>query len=346
MKSFVFPGVIEQDILNIGARQIPYMRTEAFSAIVKECEQMLLHLMGCTGGRVIFYTASGTAAMDATVACYVKSKKKALAIAGGAFGYRWHTLCQYYGVPCDLFEVPFAKDIDYIALQEAIKKTKPEIVLCQHHETSSGQLFDVDKISRICKSENVVLVVDAISSFLADPYDMDKSSVDISIISSQKGLNIPPGLSFVILSEKIAGEKFVHHNFYLDFEENLKNLVRGQTPYSPATILFLQLHTRLKQITQTGISPILEKVKQNAFYFREKCKENDWSIPATNPSNCITGFYVHKDGYAIFKELLKKDIYIMPGSINNFLRVSHLGCQEVLDCELLALSIQELEKSL
>ena len=346
MKSFVFPGNIEQQILNIGSQPIPYMRTEFFSGIVKECEQILLNLMGCEGGRVIFYTASGTAAMDAAVACYVTTRKKTLAIAGGSFGYRWHSLCEYYHTPCELFEVPFAQDIDYTALERRICEIQPEVLLCQHHETSSGQLFNLEKISQICQKHQVKLIVDAISSFLADPYDMDRYQIDMTIISSQKGLNILPGLSFIILSERILQETFAHRNFYLDFDENLKNLVRGQTPYSPATSLFLQLHTRLLQIQQSGTRPILEKVQENALYFREKCKENDWLVPASTPSNCITGFYVHKDGYAIFKELLKQEIYIMPGGIKNFLRVSHLGCQNFEDCDMLARLIKELENCL
>lgn len=343
MKSFVFPGDIEQQILDIGARPIPYMRTEFFSALVKECEQILLRLMGCEGGRVIFYTASGTAAMDATVACYVATQKKAFVIAGGSFGYRWHTLCEYYHVPCDLFEVPFAQDIDYVALEAKIRESHPDVLLCQHHETSSGQLFNLEEISRICQKYQVKLIVDAISSFLADPYDMDKFQIDLTIISSQKGLNILPGLSFIILSKEMAGAAFAHRNFYLDFDENLKNLVRGQTPYSPATSLFLQLHARLLQIQQTGTHRILEKVRENALYFREKCRDNGWEIPAVTPSNCITGFYVHRNGYALFKELLKQEIYIMPGGIENFMRVSHLGCQTTEDCDLLAHLIKELE---
>ena len=346
MKSFVFPGNIEQEILNIGAQQIPYMRTEAFSAIVKECEQIMLDLMGCPGGRVIFYSASGTAAMDATVACYVSTQQKAFAIAGGSFGKRWHTLCEYYHIPCDIFEVPFAKDIDYQALEEAIGKSKPDVLLCQHHETSSGQLFNMDEISRICQKYNIRLIVDAISSFLADPYSMDKSKIDMTIISSQKGLNIPPGLSFIILSPEMAEQKFANRNFYLDFDENLKNLVRGQTPYSPATSLFLQLHARLKQLQTNGITTVMEKVKENALRFRQRCAKYGWDVPAATPSNCITGFYVKKDGYAIFKELLKQDIFIMPGGINNFLRVSHLGCQTPEDCDTLAEIIKKAEDNL
>lgn len=106
MKSYVFPGNIEDSILQIGGKPFPYMRTAQFSEVVKDCEQMLLQLIHCPGGRVIFYTASGTGAMDAVVSNYVSTFKKAFVIAGGSFGYRWKSLCDYYNCPNEIFEVP------------------------------------------------------------------------------------------------------------------------------------------------------------------------------------------------------------------------------------------------
>lgn len=78
MKSYVFPGNIEDSILQIGGKPFPYMRTEQFSALVKDSEQMLLNLIHCPSGRVLFYTASGTGAMDAVVTNYVSTRKKHL----------------------------------------------------------------------------------------------------------------------------------------------------------------------------------------------------------------------------------------------------------------------------
>ena len=343
MKSYVFPGIIEDEILQIGMQQIPYMRTAAFSTVVKDCEKYLLQLIGCTNGRVIPYTASGTAAMDAIVANYITQKKKTLVIAGGSFGYRWKELCCFYNCKHEVFEVPFAQDINYDLLAEKIEAFQPEALLCQHHETSTGQLFDLEKISLICQKHKVSLIVDAISSFLADPLDMDKLKLDACIISSQKGLNIPPGLSLIILSEKMLKENFAKRSYYLDFEENLKNLERGQTPYSPATILFLQLHARLEQNIKLGASKIIENTKDKALYFRKLCKQNGWEIPAENPSNSITGFFVHRNGDILFSELLKKNIQIMPGGTPHYFRVSHLGLQTYDDLEELANAIKEIE---
>lgn len=343
MKSYVFPGDIEDDIRQIAAQPIPYMRTQDFSGLVKEAEVMLLELIHCKNGKVIPYTASGTGAMDAVVSNYVSVQGKALVIAGGSFGYRWKQLCEYYNCPCDIFEVPFARDIDYAALEEAVSTLKPKVLLCQQHETSTGQLFNLGKISEICKRYQVSLVVDVISSFLADPLNMDELGIDICVTSSQKGLNIAPGLSFVILSNGLTDVKFTHGSYYFDFQENLKNLERGQTPYSPATTLFMQLHARLTRNRALGADKIIETVRDNALYFRMLCAKHGWEIPAEVPSNCITGFFVHRNGDVLFTELMKRGICIMPGGTPHYFRVSHLGLQTKEELDELAIRIHDIE---
>lgn len=343
MKSYVFPGDIEDEIRQIAAHPIPYMRTSEFSKVMKEIEEMLLALIHCTSGKVISYTASGTGAMDAVVSCYLPLKGKAFILVGGSFGHRWEKLCEYYNYPKEIFEVPFAKDIDYDALERAVAISCPKVFLCQHHETSTGQLFDLQKISSICHRYGVSLVVDAISSFLADPLDMDALGIDICIVSSQKGLNILPGLSFVFLSSEIKDEAFVHNNYYFDFRENLINLERGQTPYSPATALFMQLHARLEMNMKIGADTIVDSVREKALFFRQLCLNNGWDMPAETPSNCITGFFVHKNGDILFAELIKRGIYIMPGGTPHYFRVSHLGLQTFDELEQLAVLIKKIE---
>lgn len=343
MESFVFPGNIEPEISLIGSQPIPYMRTEAFSAIVKSSEQMLLHLIGCPNGKVIFYTASGTGAMDAVVANYVSRYKRIFIISGGSFGDRWRNICDYYNLPSTLYKIPFAKDINYENLEKEVALKRPEVFLCQHHETSTGQLFDLEKISAICKKYNTSLVVDVISSFLADPLNMVEHGIDICITSSQKGLNIAPGLSFVILSDKLSSVTFNANGYYFDFKENLKNLQRGQTPYSPATTLFLQLHERLKRDVECGVDAIISTVRKRALYFRNLCKKYDWEVPAESPSNCITGFYVNGNGDILFEKMMEKGIYIMPGGTPGYFRVSHLGIQDEKSLSTLAETIHQVE---
>lgn len=345
IQSYAFPGNIEEDILQIAAQQIPYMRTAWFSELMKENEQMLLQLIGCRrGGRVMFYTASGTGAMDAIVANYVAALGKAFVIDGGSFGHRWAELCHYYDVPCEVMQIPFAEDIDYDELERRVVETRPKVFLCQHHETSSGQLFDVERIGALCRAHGISLVCDVISSFLADPLDMDAMGIDVAVTSTQKGLNLPPGAALVFLSERALTVPFLHNNYYFDFEDNLKNLERGQTPFSPATTLFMQLHERLLRNTALGVDAIIAATRRKALFFRQLCQQHGWEVPAVRPSNAITGFFVRRNCDILCAELQKQGIFIMPsGGRKDFFRVNHMGAQKVADLAELAEAIATIE---
>lgn len=347
MRSYVFPGNIDESIMAIGAQPFIYMRTDAFSEINKESERILLDLIHCTGGRTIIYTGSGTGAMCAVVENYCTTKKKAFVIDGGSFGHRWFQLCEYYGVSAVDYTVPFARDLDYSDLEKAVADEHPDVFLCQHHETSTGQLFDLKEISRICHKYNISLVVDVISSFLAEELSMDGLGIDICVTSSQKGLNIPPGLSVLFFSQNLDGYPFNHQGYYWDFEDNFRNFKRGQTPFSPATILYLQLHTRLKQLQEEGGEyKNIEDVRHRAHYFRVLCKKYGWNVPADNPSVAITGFQTSDtEERKVFKGLIEKyDTFLMPSSKPGFYRVSHMGLQTDEELRELAARIHEFEQ--
>lgn len=346
MLSYVFPGNIDPTIMDLGSKPFMYMRTKEFSDINLESEKILLDLIHCTGGKAIVYTGSGTGAMSAVVENYVSTKSKAFVIDGGSFGHRWFDLCRYYGIPAVDYMVPFAKDIDYDDLDIRVAEEKPDVFLCQHHETSSGQLFNLQRISDICHKHDVSLVVDVISSFLAEPLSMDRYGIDICITSSQKGLNIPPGLSILFFKAGLEGYPYAHKGYYWDFKDNFANLRRGQTPFSPATILYLQLNTRLRQIQlEGGEGKAIADVQHRCRLFRSLCREYGWVVPAEVPSSAITGFHTKDtEERVIFRGLIDKyETYIMPGSIPGYYRVSHMGLQTDEELCALAAHIHEFE---
>ena len=176
---------------------------------------------------------------------------------------------------------------------------------------------------------------------------MDVLDIDISIASTQKGLNIPPGLSVLFLNKKLLDYPFAHNGYYWDFDENLSNLKRGQTPFSPATILYMQLNARLKQLqNEGGERANIEAVRHRASVFRKLCNKYGWNVLAETPSFAITGFQTRDDeSRKIFRGLIDHyDTFIMPGSKVGFYRVSHMGLQSDLELEELAARIYEFEQ--
>lgn len=332
MKSFAFPGNIEPEILAIAAGQVPYMRTRWFSDLVLECESMLLALLDCQGGRVIPYTASGTAAMEASVRAFVSRHAHPLVINGGTFGARWGEICRYHGLAFEEFKIPFGKNLDLQLLSERLASGYHRVLVMQHHETSSGQLFDLQGIATLCRKHRVRLVVDAIGSFLLDPVSMADCGVDVMILSSQKGLNLPPGLSFSVLAPRVLNEKgFGKSGFYCDWDEQLSNLSRGQTPFSPATHLFMQLHHRLEKASALGLCNIIGQVRRKADAFRKECGSQGWPIVAETPSNCLTGLYLPFPARPLVEHLTSRQIFVLPSSVENMIRVTHLGTLDIAD---------------
>ncbi len=345
MKLFCFPSNIEEDILALGSNQVPYCRTPEFSSLVKENEAWLLNFLGCRDGRVIPLTASGTGAMDALIAGISNTARSILVVSGGTFGARWADLCQYYGIQHDVLDVEFGKDLDMAAFASAIQDNAYDAVLMQHHETSSGQLFDIERVGQICKDCGTRLMVDAISSFLADDYRMDGWNVAATILSSHKGLCLPPGLSFVVLGSTMTDEAFSCRSFYFDIRENLLNLDRGQTPYTPAVPLFIQLHERLRRLQAQGLQHHLAEIATKADVFRARLDHIGVPLSAQTPSHAMTGFYVSGNAREAFALLQEKDMIVMPSCRPGLLRASHTGTLTIDDYIILADEIAQWEKA-
>ena len=335
MKLFVFPGNIEDEILSIATEQIPYFRTDWFSNILLENECMLLDLIGCSEGRVIPYTASGTAAMEACLLGVSQIvDKKILTIAGGTFGCRWGEMCRMHDIDYCEFPVEYGKDINMQGLRDEIVSGAYGALMMPHNETLSGTLYDIETISKWCKESGTLYLVDAISSFLADEFLMDLYGVDIAITSSQKGLTLPPGMSFVVLSKDVVSNAAeVINGFYYDWKKHLSesNLPRGQTPFSPATHLVMQMHKRLKGIVESGIESFQGHVQARASAFREEIKKYGWEFTTEGcMASCVTGIRLPVRARPLVDYLESKNIYVIPSydkpPFDHVLRVAHYGC--------------------
>ena len=266
------PVKMSDEILAIGAKQTPYFRNKKFSEVTFNCEKGLLEMVNAPeGSRVIFLTASGTAGMESAVINLLTKEDKALVVNGGGFGGRFVDICKTHSIPHTNFMV---EDTNLNNIEELAPKDSYTSLIVNAHETSVGHLYDINTMGTYAKKHNLFFIVDAISMLVTDPIDMSSQNIDVIIASSQKGLALPPGLTMVILSPKAINRVQDIDNLYFNFKDYLKNGERGQTPYTPAVTIMLQLEARLAQIKRRGgVEQSIRRAKDISEYFRASIKD-------------------------------------------------------------------------
>lgn len=348
----VGPVQSPEAVCKIGGEQIPYFRTAEFSTLMKDNEVWMKTLSKASqDSRVLFLTGSGTLAMEAAVANTLTTADKALVINGGSFGERFVELCEVYEIPFDQIRLNFGKTLkaEDLAVYDGKGYTA---FLVNVGETSSGILYDMDLISDFCKRNGLFLICDCISSFLADPFDMEKLGASVMITGSQKALACAPGISVLVLDPKALErvQKAKVRSIYLDLKKALSNMDRGQTPFTPAVGILIQIHERLKQIIEDGgLEAENKRHQEKAQYFRKRIQEMDFEFVAETPSNAVTSLRPLKGKATEIFETLKNEygIWICPnGGIwkDSVFRVGHLGDLKKSDYDTLIDALKELEQ--
>lgn len=340
------------EVRAIGSEHVPYFRTSEFSSVMLENERLMLRFAKAPeGARAVFITGSGTASMEAAVMNVLTSEDKVLLVNGGSFGQRFHELCEIHQIPFEEIKLETGKALtaDHLAAYEQEQFTA---FLVNIHETSTGVRYDPALIGDFCRRKGLVLIVDAISSFLADELDMASMGADVMITGSQKALACPPGISVLVLSnravERIEGNNV--RSLYLDLKSALKNAERGQTPFTPAVGTLLQIHARLKAIeTMGGVEAETAKIAALAADFRSRIADLPVTICSEALSNAVTPLMTHNcSAYDVFT-ILKDEygIWVCPNGgeyKDKIFRVGHIGELTVEDNRVLSDALHDLVK--
>lgn len=348
----VGPVQSSEKVRSIGAEQVPYFRTPEFSDLMKENEKLMKKFAKASDdSRVVFITGSGTASMEACVMNLFTSEDKVLVVNGGSFGNRFVQLCEIHDVPHEV-----------IALEKGKTLTREELYkydgmgftgfLVNIHETSTGVLYDIDMISEFCKKNDIFLLVDAISAFLANPINVKEQHVGAMITGSQKALACPPGISVIVLSpeaiERIERNKV--KSMYFDLQDALKNGERGQTPFTPAVAILIQINERLKEIeAQGGVESEIKRIATLAEDFRTKIKELPFEIMSESLSNAVTPLHpTTASAYDIFTTLKDEyEIWVCPNGgdlADTLFRVGHIGYLTEADNDALIHALEDMKK--
>jgi len=330
----VGPVEMYEETFPIGGSQVPYFRNQEFSDVVLYCMDGLKKLANCDeDGEVIMLTCSGTGAMEAVIVNCFNQNDNLLVIDGGSFGHRFVQLCEIHKIPHTPVEVPFGTVLTKELLEEAAEDGKYTGLLVNIHETSTGQLYNMQMLSDYCREHDLYFIVDAISSFLADRHDMKKYGIDAMIISSQKGLALAPGLGIVLCQPRILKERVEKIDsgvMYLDFKDHIINGKRGQTPFTPCVRVIHELKRMLELIEEKGLDNMLDNADKTAKVFREGIKEIGLSYPDYPLSNgCTPVLFPDGNAPEVNRRLIEEYGYVVNPSggerANTMFRVGHIG---------------------
>lgn len=335
----------------IGAEQVPYFRTSEFSDVMFENERLIKKFAKASDdSKVVFLTSSGSGAMETAIMNTLTPNDKALVVNGGSFGHRFVELLELHHIPYTEIKLEHGKALkaEHLAPYEGQEYTA---FLVNKHETSTGVHYDMNLISDFCKRNQLFLIVDCISTFLADHFDMKDLGADIMITGSQKALACPPGISVMVLSpnaiSRVNNTKCVCQ--YFDLQIALKNMERGQTPWTPAVGILRQINARLKEIEANGgVEGEIKRIGALATYFREKIKDLPFEIVSESLSNAVTPLHpTTASAYDIFLKI--KDEYgmwICPNGgdmKDTIFRVGHIGALTTADYDKLIAAFRELK---
>ncbi len=319
----------------VGADQVPYFRTAEFSATMLENEMLIKKFAHATDdSKVVFMTSSGSGGMETAIMNCLNKKDKALVVNGGSFGQRFVELLSLHEIPFTEIKLEHGKALkpEHLAPYEGKGYTA---FLLQKHETSTGVHYDLNLVSDFCKRNGLFLIVDTISTFLCDAFDMEKLGVGIMITGSQKALACAPGIAVMILApdalKRVCANKCCCQ--YFDLKLALKNQERGQTPWTPAVGILRQINVRLNEIEAAGGAEVeIERCAELANYFRGKLVEHNlpFEIVSESLSNAVTPLHpTTQSAYEIFLKI--KDEYgmwICPNGgdmKDTIFRVGHIG---------------------
>lgn len=246
------------------ASPVIHHRSLEFSQILAEVKEGLKYVFQ-TKNDVLIFAATGTGAMEGAVANTLSPGDKALVVRGGKFGERWAEICQAYGIETVNLDIEWGRCIRPEQILPYLKEdSNIKAVFIQAHETSTGVKFPLKEIGEALKEEQTILVVDAISALGAMELLVDKWNLDVVVAGSQKALMLPPGLSFVSISER--GWEWVQRSrlpkYYFDFKKEAKALKGNQGAYTSAVSLIMGLLENLRYIRKQGLETIIERHKR------------------------------------------------------------------------------------
>jgi alanine-glyoxylate transaminase/serine-glyoxylate transaminase/serine-pyruvate transaminase len=324
-------------------------RGPEFAKLAKRCLEGIKTIFKTTNPVVIF-TATGTGAWEAALVNTLSPGDKVLMVETGQFATLWKKMAEKLGLKPEFITTDWRAGIDPKAIEAKLREDKNKeikAVCVLHNETSTGALTPIADIRKAidAASHPALLFVDTISSLASADYRHDEWGVDVSVGGAQKGLMLPPGMSFNAVSDKaLAATKTskLTKSFWA-WDEMLTMNKIGFFPYTPATQMLHGLAEGIEMLHEEGLDNVFARHDRMAEATRRAVKA--WGLENLNKnasqySPTITAILM-PDGHDAdkFRALALEEFNISYGAsfgqyAGKYFRIGHLG--DINDAALVA----------
>ena len=224
-----------------------------------------------TNSDVIIFPASGTGAWEAALVNTINEGDLVLMVETGHFATLWKKMADKLGINTEFLETDWRRGVEPEKLLDRLKNDaegKIKAVCVVNNETSTGSTSRIKEVRNVMNLANheALLMVDTISGLASMDYKHDDWGVDVTISGSQKGLMLPPGLSFNAISEKaiFISKKYGMQRSYWDWQEQIEANKSGSFPYTPATNLLYGLKEAINMLHEEGLDNVFKRHDRHA----------------------------------------------------------------------------------
>ncbi|MEY4966053.1 MAG: hypothetical protein RL274_1636 [Pseudomonadota bacterium] len=339
------PSPVPERIQRAIDRQVIDHRGPDFQKLGHEVLEGIKPIFGTTQP-VIIYPASGTGAWEAAIVNTLSPGDRVLMAETGQFATLWQKLAARWGINVDFLPGDWRHGVDAAAIEAKLADDKShaiKAVMVVHNETSTGCLSDIAAVRKAMDAVKhpALLMVDTISSLGSAPVMHDGWGADVTVSGSQKGLMLPPGLSFTAVSPKALAAAKINTlpRAYWDWQEMIAFNAKGFFPYTPASTLLYGLREALTMLNEEGLDNVFARHQRLAAACRAAVRGWGLDVLCTDPkvaSPILTGIMMPAGHDADnFRKIALENFNISYGAglgkvAGKVFRIGHLGdCNEL-----------------
>ena len=267
-------------------------RSPDFAALGKGCLAGMKRVFKSTQGEVVIYPASGTGAWEAALMNTLSAGDRVLMAETGHFATLWQKLATRLGLEVEFLPGDWRHGADPEAIEKRLRadaEKRIKAVCVVHNETSTGVVSRISEVRKAIDASGhpALFMVDTISSLASLDYRHDEWGVDVTVAGSQKGLMLPPGLSFNCISAKAltASAAAKLPRSYWAWDEMLSNGKGGYFPYTPATNLLYGLREALTMLLdEEGLDAVFARHQRHGEATRRAVNAWGLEVLCANPA--------------------------------------------------------------